>query len=235
MSKRQALRGKWADLAPRTGSAVIMILVAGFAIWMGGFWFLALVTLGCGAMLYELRDMMAARLRAGHDWAIFGSFSIAIILAGISFITLRKGGDGFLAIVWVISVVVATDIAGYFGGKIIGGPKFWPRISPKKTWAGTGSGWIAAALVGAGVALTLQVEGAQVDTVLVVAFSIGLSLASQLGDIAESALKRRYGVKDSSNLIPGHGGVLDRFDGLVGVGVVLSALLALAFVVRILA
>ena len=89
---------------------------------------------------------------------------------------------------------MATDVAGYFAGRIIGGPKFWPAVSPKKTWSGTAAGWIAAAIVGLFFAPHLPGP-----TVLL---SVVLSFASQMGDAAESALKRRTGVKDSSNLIP---------------------------------
>ena len=102
-------------------------------------------------------------------------------------------------------MVIATDVAGYFVGRIVGGPKFWPKVSPKKTWSGTVGGWVAAAAVGAffgGWPLILV--------------SVVTSFFSQMGDAAESAIKRRTGVKDSSNLIPGHGGLMDRFDALMG-------------------
>ena len=95
----------------------------------------------------------------------------------------------------------------------MGGPKFWPRVSPKKTWSGTAAGWVGAALVGGIFAINSGVWSA------VLLASVVLSLASQMGDIAESAIKRKMGVKDSSRLIPGHGGVLDRFDGMLGASV----------------
>ena len=110
----------------------------------------------------------------------------------------------------MVICVVVTDVAGYFAGRHFGGPKFWPAISPKKTWSGTVAGWIGAGLVGA---LFLTFTNAGWDTIWL---SMLLALASQMGDIAESALKRRVGVKDSSALIPGHGGLFDRFDGLLG-------------------
>ncbi|MBE1282341.1 MAG: phosphatidate cytidylyltransferase [Rhodobacteraceae bacterium] len=140
--------------------------------------------------------------------AILG-FMIWISLSGLGFIRVREG-MGFDWMLWLIAVVVATDVAGYFAGKAIGGPKFWPAISPKKTWSGTAVGWVAAALVGA-IAAAMLDRG--IGLVLV---SVLVSMASQAGDIVESALKRRVGVKDSSNLIPGHGGFLDRFDGMMG-------------------
>ena len=112
--------------------------------------------------------------------------------------------------VWLIAVVVATDVAGCFVGKTIGGPKFWPRVSPKKTWSGTAGGWAAAACVGIAFATHAGFGFA------FVVVSVLASMASQIGDIIESAVKRKFGVKDSSNLIPGHGGFLDRFDGMMG-------------------
>lgn len=136
-------------------------------------------------------------------------FALGIMAAGWGLVTFREAYGGTW-LFWLVFVVVVTDVAGYFAGRIIGGPKFWPRVSPKKTWAGTVAGWIGAACVGA-VFLTFTNAGR--DLIWISAL---LSLASQMGDIAESALKRRMGVKDSSTLIPGHGGLFDRFDGLLG-------------------
>ena len=87
-------------------------------------------------------------------------------------------------------VVVVTDVVGYFAGRLIGGPKFWPRVSPKKTWAGTMAGWIGAGIVGAAFAASLDAS------FQLIGISIAISMAGQIGDVAESALKRRMGVKD---------------------------------------
>ena len=125
---------------------------------------------------------------------------------------------------WLVLIVVVTDIAGYFGGRLIGGPKFWPAVSPKKTWSGTISGWVGAAVMSALVA-GLFLPG-QLPLTAFVLLAMVLSLASQLGDIGESALKRRAGIKDSSNLLPGHGGVLDRFDGMIAVFALVLAIWA---------
>jgi phosphatidate cytidylyltransferase len=124
---------------------------------------------------------------------------------------------GFVALILVLLVVWVTDIGGYFAGRGIGGPKLWPRVSPKKTWAGAVGGFVASLVIAAGFA----------------AFGLGktgpllllgavLSIASQLGDLFESAVKRRFGVKDSSHIIPGHGGLMDRLDGFVA-AIVLAA------------
>lgn len=147
--------------------------------------------------------------RAKGTYALFAFW---IAAAGLGFISIREN-MGFGWMIWLIAVVVATDVAGYFVGKAIGGPKFWPRISPKKTWSGTAGGWVAAALVGAVFAAYAGFG------FLFVLISVAASMASQLGDIVESATKRKFGVKDSSNLIPGHGGFLDRFDGMMGAAI----------------
>ena len=118
--------------------------------------------------------------------------------------------SGFVALFFVLLVVWVTDIGGYFAGRGIGGPKLWPRISPKKTWAGAIGGFGLSLAIAAGfAALGLGKSG---PLLLLGAF---LSIVSQLGDLFESAVKRRFGVKDSSHIIPGHGGLLDRLDGFV--------------------
>jgi phosphatidate cytidylyltransferase len=126
--------------------------------------------------------------------------------------------SGFVALLFVLLVVWVTDIGGYFAGRGIGGPKLWPRVSPKKTWAGAVGGFVASLVVSAGFA---AFEFGKLVPLLLLGGL--LSIASQLGDLFESAVKRRFGVKDSSHIIPGHGGVLDRLDGFVA-AVVLAAI-----------
>ena len=144
----------------------------------------------------------------------FAALAALVLLAGYSVMSIRAG-LGFDWMLWLVLVVVVTDVLGYFAGRLIGGPKFWQRVSPKKTWAGTVFGWLGAALVGMWYMLQTG-GGAQLIVV-----SVAVSMASQMGDIAESAMKRRVGVKDSSNLIPGHGGLMDRFDGMLGAAIFL--------------
>ncbi len=141
------------------------------------------------------------------DRRLMAIYALAVMVAGTGFLTLRAEGAGVF--VWLVLVVVASDTLGYFVGRLIGGPKFWPRISPKKTWSGTIAGWVGAFGVGAVFVLYGFPPAFLVLSPLV-------AFAGQIGDIAESWLKRRAGVKDSSSLIPGHGGVLDRFDALIG-------------------
>jgi phosphatidate cytidylyltransferase len=124
---------------------------------------------------------------------------------------------GLAALMLVLLVVWATDIGGYFAGRLIGGPKLWPQVSPKKTWAGAIGGFAASLGVAAGFA---AFDLGKIIPMLLL--SAVLSIASQLGDLFESAVKRRFGVKDSSHIIPGHGGLLDRLDGFVA-AIVLAA------------
>jgi phosphatidate cytidylyltransferase len=125
---------------------------------------------------------------------------------------------GFAALVLILLVVWVTDIGGYFAGRGIGGPKLWPRVSPKKTWAGAVGGFVASLAVAAGFAAS----GLGKTGTMLMLGAI-LSIVSQFGDLFESAVKRRFGVKDSSTIIPGHGGLLDRLDGFVA-AVVLAAI-----------
>jgi phosphatidate cytidylyltransferase len=246
---------KWDDLKARTLSSLFMIVVGAVEIWLGGPWFLGLIVLVTGLMIWELVRMLdpgaevlarglgalaglaltvAILSPASYDVLalltplgaglvllmrhrlIYLLYAPVILLAAYALVTLRDREDGLTWLLWLVLVVVITDVAGYFAGRMIGGPKFWPAVSPKKTWSGTVAGWIGAGALGAAF---IPLSGA--GPVLIV-ISMATSFASQMGDIAESAIKRRMGVKDSSRLIPGHGGVLDRFDGLIG-----AALLAL--------
>ena len=126
--------------------------------------------------------------------------------------------SGFAALMLVLLAVWATDIGGYFAGRLIGGPKLWPRVSPKKTWAGAIGGFVASLGVAGGFA------AAGLGKIIpLLRLGAILSIASQLGDLFESAVKRRFGVKDSSHIIPGHGGLMDRLDGFVA-AIVLAAI-----------
>lgn len=147
--------------------------------------------------------------RIPGEQKIFVLYATVIAFAGYGLMEVRDD-IGLTWVLWLFLVVIATDVAGYFAGKGIGGPKLWPRVSPKKTWSGTIAGWVAAALVGVGFVWS---HGAGPGLILL---SVVVSMAAQAGDIAESAIKRKSGVKDSSGLIPGHGGLLDRFDGMLG-------------------
>jgi phosphatidate cytidylyltransferase len=149
-------------------------------------------------------------------WAVSGFLYAAA--AEIASVLVRLDQiKGFAALILVLLVVWVTDIGGYFAGRGIGGPKLWPRVSPKKTWAGAIGGFAASLVIAGGFALLGLGK-----TAPLLLLGAALSIVSQLGDLFESAVKRRFGVKDSSHIIPGHGGLLDRLDGFVA-AIVLAA------------
>jgi phosphatidate cytidylyltransferase len=202
------------SLASQTGlvaSGAVALAIAGFLLAAGrldiALEVLALALIVVAWLAPDRRDWAAA----GFFYA--GAAETASVLVRLD---LQKG---FSALLFVLLVVWVTDIGAYFAGRGIGGPKLWPRVSPKKTWAGAIGGLVASLAVaglfaagGVGAISALLLLGA------------ALSIASQCGDLFESAIKRRFGVKDSSHLIPGHGGLLDRLDGYVA-AVVLAAIL----------
>jgi phosphatidate cytidylyltransferase len=139
--------------------------------------------------------------------------AIYLVLIFFSLITLSEFRleIGLVQTVWVICCVIASDVGGYFVGRAVGGPKLWPIISPKKTWSGIIGGWLFTMII----TYIFIILFKEIEFYLLF-FSIFLSIFSQFGDLYESFLKRNAGIKDSSNLIPGHGGFLDRFDGMIG-------------------
>ena len=145
----------------------------------------------------------------------------ALLLAPL---VLRRDAEfGFIAMVLLFAVVWTTDIGGYFAGRLIGGPKLWPKVSPKKTWAGALGG--AGGAVLAALALGAALEPA--NPLALAALALLLSAVSQAGDLFESSVKRKFGVKDAGRLIPGHGGVMDRIDGFVAAAM-LAAIIGVA-------
>ena len=156
-----------------------------------------------------LAAAIAASLRGASQWEAGGLAYAA--LSGLSLAYLR-GGDhaGLVAILFLFAVVWATDILAYFVGRTLGGPKLAPSISPGKTWSGAIGGAVGGLLAGVAIAALTGWGGWSAAAVALL-----LSIVSQIGDLFESFVKRRNGVKDSSHIIPGHGGVMDRVDGLV--------------------
>ncbi|MBX9827081.1 MAG: phosphatidate cytidylyltransferase [Xanthobacteraceae bacterium] len=151
---------------------------------------------------------LASQVRRG--WCVAGLVYAAALL--IAPVLLRHDGTfGFAAILFLFVIVWLTDIAAYFAGRAIGGPKLMPRVSPKKTWSGAIGGGIAAVVGGVLLARQFGITG--IAAIAVVA--LVLSVVSQAGDLFESAVKRRFNAKDASQLIPGHGGLMDRLDGFV--------------------
>jgi phosphatidate cytidylyltransferase len=150
-------------------------------------------------------------------WAGMGT--LWLTLGGVAFLRLAIGPRGRDTALWLLAVVWATDIGAYVVGRALGGPRLAPRISPHKTWAGLLGGTASAAAVGL---VAARLTGA--SSMLLLATSIALAVVAQLGDLAESLAKRHFGVKDSSGLIPGHGGLLDRLDGLIAAAIAAAAL-----------
>ena len=157
---------------------------------------------------FTLVCIVIAAVRGKSQWLAGGVFYAG--LSGISLAALREFG-GIATIVFLFAIVWATDILAYFVGRAIGGPKLAPKISPGKTWSGAIGGTLSGVIAGC-IVVGLMGESLSVWHLLITAV---LSIGSQVGDLFESYIKRRFGVKDSSHLIPGHGGVMDRVDGLV--------------------
>jgi phosphatidate cytidylyltransferase len=172
------------------------------------------------ALLSAAGVYAVARLgeRANPCWAAAGLIYIGVPV--VSLIWLRgHEWSGERLILWLMLAVAATDIGAFFAGRLIGGPKLAPRISPKKTWAGLIGAMLASAAVG--VIFAAVDPRAPSGGVLMVAGAL-LAVIAQAGDLGESWVKRRFGAKDSSHLIPGHGGLLDRVDGLIAAGAALA-------------
>jgi phosphatidate cytidylyltransferase len=158
------------------------------------------------------------RRAIGPAWAALGIFYLGPAL--VALIWLRgHGEDGERLVLWLLATVVVTDTGAFFAGRLIGGPRLAPRISPKKTWAGLGGAVAGTCLLG--FAYRALDPGAPSGPVLALA-GAAIACVAQMGDLAESWVKRHFGAKDSSQLIPGHGGLLDRVDGLVAAAIFLS-------------
>lgn len=179
-----------------------------------------LLVLIAGAVAAADRDGLALLLLAGGAlaaWAGSGRLPLALGIpyfgiAGIALLWLRGDGPaGRANVLFLVLLVWASDVGAYAAGRLFGGPRLAPLVSPSKTWAGALGGLLAAALIGAAVAAAAG-EGGEGRAALVAAL---LGIATQAGDLLESWVKRRFGVKDSGRLIPGHGGLLDRLDGLL--------------------
>ncbi|MFY8194470.1 phosphatidate cytidylyltransferase [Novosphingobium sp. B1] len=218
------------DLRVRVLSAVVMLLIAGLAFWAGGLWldlFIAAVTLGVFVEYVRLVGKIATDPARLSSMVIAGAIYIG--WAGLALAVMPEP-----LMLAVLGLVICTDTGAYFTGRSLGGPKIAPRISPSKTWAGLFGGMAAAGIWAALVVLSASYlvsaigpTGASLASALEVA-NLGmaaiagaiLAIFAQAGDFYESWLKRRAGVKDSSRLIPGHGGLFDRVDGLLPVAII---------------
>ena len=212
------------ELARRSLVGVLLIAVALLAAVLGGYAFAALVALAACVMFYEWRRIVSGW---GFGWQVAGF--IYALLPALALLWIRErfqvagAAMGLELLLWVFITTWSVDIGAYFSGRTIGGPKLAPAISPNKTWAGLIGGMVAAALVGG-----LWVYLVQLPSILVL-LAAPFAAAAQGGDLFESWLKRRAGVKDSGDWLPGHGGALDRLDGLVVVATLTAAAMMLGW------
>ena len=260
------------NLLVRLVSAFILIPIVLVDVYLGGWWFTALIMLVAVLAMREWARMISGEQGGWWFYTLLGLVAAIVLVSGplpnagwsvlwigkalltalvvtyfakkphlvalgvpyvllpaLAMLWLRGHDDGLRLIIYLFFVVWATDTGAYVVGRIIGGPKLAPNISPKKTWSGAVGGTIIAGITGLVVAMIYNTE------LPIVAFAIGIMLAiiTQLGDLLESGVKRHYAVKDSGGSIPGHGGILDRIDGLitaaVGLAIFHGVLTALGF------
>ena len=183
--------------------------------WLGGWPFVLFWALAACIVLWEWTQLMTrSRNTVSYTdflvWMIAGLLYAGVVLLA-PIILRRDPALGFVAILFLFAVVWGTDIAAYFAGRALGGPKLWAAVSPNKTWSGA----LGGALGGVVTALLVVTVAGLVIAPMLVLVALVLSIASQAGDLLESALKRQFGAKDASDLIPGHGGLMDRLDGFL--------------------
>lgn len=183
-------------------SCAAALVVADFLAWLGRP-ITALLMIGLGGLAGAIFAPNERRL-----WVLAGTgYAGGMALAPI--FLRADAGFGFAAILLLFAVVWTTDVLGYFAGRAFGGPKLWPAVSPKKTWSGAIAGAIGAVVV----ALLIAAQFGSFDRIAIIAVALVLSIVAQAGDLFESWVKRKFDAKDSSRIIPGHGGVMDRLDG----------------------
>ena len=208
------------ELITRTAVGAILIAIALVEALLGGWPFAILVAAVATIMYLEWSRMVGSW---GLAWKLYGF--VYCLLPAVSLLWIRERaefeglGSGFDLLIWVFLVVWSTDIGAYFAGRTIGGPKLAPSISPNKTVAGLIGGVISATILAGAWVYAVKLPAA------LLSLAVPLAVAAQLGDLFESGLKRRAGVKDSGTWLPGHGGLLDRLDGLVPVAVLTAALM----------
>ena len=203
------------NLAVRVAASLVMAPLALGVTWWGGwpfvvFWIAAGVVVALEWIALTSRSAAGGTARVGRRWLWIASglaYAVLFVLATVALRLDPRAGEA--GILFLFAIVWMTDIAAYFSGRTLGGPRLWARVSPNKTWSGAIGGTLAG--TAAGVALAAAYGFDVGAAIVLVAFA--LSIVSQAGDLAESALKRRFGAKDASLLIPGHGGLLDRLDG----------------------
>lgn len=191
----------------RAASAAVLVPVAVGALWLGGWAWVVLVLMGASGMAAEWRAM--CRHRPAPGLSLAGIAYIMPAVAALLWLRVPEPG-GFQAVLFVLCVVWASDIGAYLVGRLVGGPKLAPAISPGKTRSGAVGGLVA--VLGVGFAAARLGHG---SAPAAMAAALLLGVVAQAGDLLESGLKRHFGVKDSGRLIPGHGGLLDRLDAVL--------------------
>jgi phosphatidate cytidylyltransferase len=238
---------KKSDLGVRTLSAIVMLAVAGTALWLGGWWWTAFVALVAIGVWFEWSTLVVQGHPPGAGrmvWRLGG-----VIYCGVAasmLIAMRSQGEEIFAVLLVVGAVIVTDVGAYFAGRTFGGPKIAPKISPSKTWAGLIGGMLGASILLVAWSWAWRSglcdvyfrprefgfdgpcsSGLPPISYYLIQSVIGgalIAIVAQSGDFFESWMKRRAGVKDSGNLIPGHGGLFDRVDGLLAVCFVLGVI-----------
>ena len=191
------------NLTLRIVSAAVLAPVAIVAAYLGGWPFAVFWGLAAAAVLWEWMKLVA-----GPGWIVAGIF-YAVVMFAAPMLLRADAGFGLLAMVLLFAIVWTTDVLGYFAGRTFGGPKLMPAVSPKKTWSGAIAGTLGAMIVAVLVAALFG----SFNRGAIAGIALLLSVMAQLGDLLESWIKRQFGAKDASHLIPGHGGVMDRLDG----------------------
>jgi phosphatidate cytidylyltransferase len=223
-----AILAEWINMTevePRLPMQIVLGAALGLLtfLYLTGAGLAAFVVVSGGAML-----ACAALGRRSRDrlWSVSG-FVYAAVISGVAPLVRDHPELGLAGLLWMFAVVWSTDVGAYFTGRRLGGPKLWRRVSPKKTWSGFVGGLLAGVFSGLAVNFVAESLGwTPPASWPIVAFASAVaSMASQGGDLAESALKRRFDVKDSSHLIPGHGGVMDRLDGFWAVAALIGIVL----------
>jgi phosphatidate cytidylyltransferase len=209
------------NLALRWMSSLVLAPLVVAIAWYGGWPFVALWTAAACVVLWEWSMLVkAAPSTVSYAGWMVAGLLYAAVLALAPAVLRGDAALGFVAIIFLFAVVWATDALAYFVGRAVGGPKLMPTISPKKTWSGAVGGTLGAVVAGL---IVVKAAGVQI-TVSLAVVALFLSIVSQAGDLLESAVKRRFNAKDAGQLIPGHGGLMDRLDGF------LTAVLAAAMV-----
>lgn len=210
---------KPSDLKIRLLSALVMAAIAGFALWVGGAVFGIFVSLIALAILWEWKRLVDAfdqNSMVTNIWIALGIIYIGY--AAFTLIYFRLKDASYVPTLMLLLVVIATDVGAYFTGRSIGGKKLAPSISPGKTWAGLFGGMIAAGLLWSSYT-ALNNSGIWYQALI---SGMVMAVLAQMGDLFESWMKRKANMKDSSNIIPGHGGIFDRADGILAVFFVLG-------------